>query len=69
MAKELWTKLRLNGFNRETKIKYFIDGQYIDHIKTVGEYLDNGLTNYDSINEGELYIEDNAIVIKQDSKA
>lgn len=69
MPKELWTKLRLKGFNRSTKVKYYIDGQHIEHITTVGEYLDNGLTNYDSINEGELYIEDNAIVIKQDSKA
>lgn len=69
MGKGLWTKSRLLAFNRNTKVKYYIDGQFIDHVTTVGEYIDNGLTNYDSVDEGELEIEDNAIVIRQDSKA
>ena len=69
MAKGLWVKNRLIAFSRDTKVKYYIDGQFIEHVTTVGEYIDNGLTNYDSVDEGELEVEDNAIVIRQDSKA
>ena len=57
----------LGGFKQDTKVKYFIGSTLIDDIKTVNDFLNNGLTAYIDIENNSLSIEDNTIIIKVNS--
>lgn len=60
----MWTKNILKAFNPETEIRYIINGKLIEDITTVKEFMDNGLTTYSTVTEGQLEITDNCIIIR-----
>ena len=62
--KNMWTKNILKAFNPETEIRYIINGKLIEDITTVKEFMDNGLTTYSTVTEGQLEITDNCIIIR-----
>lgn len=53
----------LAGFNPNTKVSYRINANVIEDIKTVSDFLNNGLTTYTEVNDGALEIEDDTIII------
>jgi len=63
MLKDYFVKNILKAFNVNTKIKYYINGKLIEDYKTVGDYMNSGLTTYDSIQAGDLTITANTIII------
>lgn len=54
----------LCAFDADTPVRYYIGDSLIEDIRTVGEFLTNGLTAYIQAEIGALSIEDDAIVIR-----
>ena len=54
----------LCAFDVDTRVRYYIGNSLIENIRTVGEFLTNGLTAYIQAEIGALSIEDDAIVIR-----
>ena len=63
MLKDYFVKNILKGFKADTAIEYYINGKLMDY-KTVGEYMNSGLTTYDSIEAGALEIAADKIIIR-----
>lgn len=55
----------LKAFSLETPVKYSLNGSIIDDIKSVRDWLSNGLCNNIYLEESdELRIEENTIIIE-----
>ena len=59
----MWIKNILKAFSRSTEVEFYCDGVFREDIKTVADFLNNGLLTYSECNEGDLIIENNKIVI------
>lgn len=58
------TKRILRAFNKDIKVRYYINGQLIKET-TVQGFIDDGLNNYSTVDEGAIKIEDNTIIIEE----
>lgn len=63
MTGNFFVKNILRAFDDNTLVKYYFGDELIKEW-TVKEYMDCGLTTYDSINNGDLKIENNTIIVR-----
>lgn len=60
----MFIKLILKAFDPETALLFFINDRLIEDHFSVESFMNDGLTNYTTVEPGQLTIEENAIVIR-----
>ena len=60
----MWTKNIFKAFDPDTKILVTINGRQIEDLRTVRDFMANGLMNYSTTEAGSMRIENDTIIIK-----